>query len=99
VVLGPYVAAALVAELLAFAGLPGTWSVGAALVAWDGAFLIGLLLVRVVGSGWSVLGGMLAGLVFVLSARRGARDNPRNARGVTVHSTVIDVSSSDSRRR
>jgi hypothetical protein len=97
VVLGLYVAAALVAGLLTFARLPGTWSVGLAVVAWAGAFGIGLWLVRVVGSGWSVVGGMFAGLVFVLTASGGVHATTLELRGVTVYSTVIDVSSAESR--
>jgi hypothetical protein len=97
VVLGLYVAAALVPGLLTFARLRGGWSVGAALMAWAGAFLISLWLVPVAGSGWSVVGATLAGLVFVLTASESVHATTLELRGVTVYSTVIDVSSVESR--
>src|SRR5215469_12127753 len=97
VVLGLYLAAALVAGLLTFARLPGSWSVGLVLMAWAGAFGTGLWLVRVVGSHWSVVGGMFAALVFVLTTSDGVHATTLEMRGVTVYSTVIDVSSTESK--
>ena len=96
-VLGPYVAVALVVVLLVFARVPATWSVGISLMAWAVALLIGLRLVRVAGSGWSVIGGAVAGLVFVLTASSGVHATTLELRGVFVYSTVIEVGSSDSR--
>jgi hypothetical protein len=93
VVLGLYVAAALVAGLLAFSH-SGGWSVGVALMAWVAAFGIGLWLVRVVGSGWSVVGGLFAGLVFVVTAPSCVHAATLELRGARVDSAVLEVRSS-----
>jgi hypothetical protein len=103
-ILGLYVAAALVAGLMAFTRLPGALPTFAVLLVGIGAIQARYWLTR--GRGWTlpraavILAGveMLAGFVFVVTTFYGSNASVLALRGATVQATVIDTSTATARR-
>jgi hypothetical protein len=88
-ILGLWVGAAIVAGLASFAHLPGILPEAVVILAWLGAFLLGQRLVE--GSGWGLIGGVLAAGTFVVATFYGVHASTLALGGATVTATVVDI--------
>jgi len=93
VIVGFYVAAALVGGLLVFTGLPSDFCLSASVVLCIVAFWCGVLLVPTNGTVFGVIGGLIAAMALAYTLPTGVQTATLALRGSTIDSTVIDVKS------